>query len=56
MISEHSYAKPHLSPSQENPAEGSRKSLFKVEMGLSIYAPILKVLYLWLHVWPEQLS
>lgn len=42
MISEHSCAKPHLSPSQENPAEGSRKSLFKVEMGFSIYAPILK--------------
>lgn len=37
MISEHSYAKSDLSPSQEKPAEDSRKPLFKVEMGLSTY-------------------
>lgn len=42
MISEHSYAKPDLSPSQENPAEDSRKSLFKVEMGLSAMFLFLK--------------
>ena len=56
MISEHSHAKPDLSPSQQNPAEDSRKPLSKVERVLSIYVPILKDLYLWLHFWPVQLS
>lgn len=49
MISEHPRAKPDLSPSQENSAEDSRKSLFKVEKVFSVYVPILPDLYLWLH-------
>lgn len=50
MISEHSRAKPDLSPSQENSAEGSQESLLKVEKVLSIYVPILQDLYLWLRL------
>lgn len=55
IISERSCAKLDLSPSQENPAEDSRKSLFKVERVLSIYVPLLKNLCPWLHFWPVQL-
>lgn len=42
MISEHSRAKPDLSPSQENPAEDSRKSLFKVERVLKYFCSYFK--------------
>lgn len=56
MISEHSRAKPDLSPSQENSAEDSQKSLFKVEKVLSVSIPISRDLHLWLHFQPVQLG